>query len=87
MVLNPWDVQSKHVHTTDGVSSALCNGEKRWGGLPPIVLAVFEGNGCRPSHQGFGLSTDGKTMYTLNSTEVHGVAYELPKNDRPTNGE
>lgn len=40
------------------------------------VLAVFEGNGCRPSHKGLGISKSDK-MYTLNSTEVHGVIYEV----------
>ena len=39
-----------------------------------IVLAAIEGNGARPSHQGGGYN-DGKIMYTLNSTEVHGVVY------------
>lgn len=53
------------------------------GGL--IVLAAIEGNGTRPSHQGIGIN-DGKKMYTLNSTEVHGVIYELPKNNRSLNG-
>ena len=38
-----------------------------------LVLAVLEGNGCRPSHKGPGISEGGKEMYTLNSTEVHGV--------------
>lgn len=39
-----------------------------------MVLAVIEGNGNRPSHKGLGISTE-TTMYTLNSTEVHGVVY------------
>ena len=38
-----------------------------------IVLACIEGNGCRPSHKGPGFDCDGKVMYTLNGTEVHGV--------------
>ena len=37
-----------------------------------IVLAAIEGNGSRPSHKGTGIN-DGTVMYTLNSTEVHGV--------------
>lgn len=37
-----------------------------------IVLAAIEGNGGRPSHMGIGIN-DGHVMYTLNSTEVHGV--------------
>lgn len=39
-----------------------------------MVLAVIEGNGNRPSHKGLGISEE-KVMYTLNSTEVHGVVY------------
>lgn len=38
-----------------------------------LVLAVIEGNGNRPSHKGPGINENGKEMYTLNSTEVHGV--------------
>ena len=34
----------------------------------------MEGNGQRPSHQGIGWK-ETETMYTLNHTEVHGVAY------------
>lgn len=41
-----------------------------------IVLAAIEGNGCRPSHQGIGFN-DGSVMYTLNSTEVHGVICKI----------
>lgn len=37
-----------------------------------VVLAAIEGNGSRPSHKGIGIN-DGKVMYTLNGTEVHGV--------------
>ena len=55
------------------------------GGNLPIVLACFEGNGTRPSHMGIGIN-DGKVMYTLNSTEVHGVVYELPRENRTTDG-
>lgn len=37
-----------------------------------VVLVAIEGNGSRPSHKGIGIN-DGKVMYTLNGTEVHGV--------------
>ena len=40
-------------------------------GNTPIV--AIEGNGARPSHKGDGYK-EGDTMYTLNSTEIHGVA-------------
>lgn len=39
--------------------------------LEPIPL---EGNGARPSHFGSGYR-DGGAMYSLNTTEVHAVAY------------
>ena len=41
---------------------------------PDIIC--LEGNGARPSHQGCGFSIGG-VMYTLNSTEVHCVAYGI----------
>lgn len=46
------------------------------GGNVPIVLAVFEGNGSRPSHKGPGITTETDKMYTLNTTEIHGVIKE-----------
>ena len=39
-------------------------------------IVCLEGNGVRPSHRGDGYKKTG-IMYTLNSTEVHGVAYEV----------
>lgn len=39
-------------------------------------IVCLEGNGIRPSHRGDGYKKTG-IMYTLNSTEVHGVAYEV----------
>ena len=37
-------------------------------------MVVLEGNGSRPSHKGDGYA-ESETMYTLNSTEHHSVAY------------
>ena len=37
-------------------------------------IVCLEGNGYRPSHHGDGYRVGG-AMYTLNSTEVHAVAY------------
>ena len=48
------------------------------GGNVPIVVDTvyaFEGNGQRPAHHGSGFSEG--TMYTLNATEIHGVAYPV----------
>ena len=39
-------------------------------------IVCLEGNGVRPSHRGDGWSQGG-AMYTLNSTEVHAVAYQV----------
>lgn len=52
-----------------------------------MVLACIEGNGSRPSHRGLGISTDTAAMHTLNGTEVHGVVYELPRENRIADGE
>ena len=38
MILNPWDVQSKHINTTDGVAPPLYAGECRWAGGEIYVL-------------------------------------------------
>ena len=81
MILNPWDVQSKHIHSIDGVASPLYAGECRYGGGEIYVLAAIEGNGIRPSHRGSGIN-DGKKMFTLNSTEVHGVVCKVSESSR-----
>ena len=39
-------------------------------------IAVIEGNGSRPSHNGNGYK-ESDVMYTLNATEQHGVAYGI----------
>lgn len=41
------------------------------GSEPRSDIICLEGNGARPSHKGNGWSVG--VMYTLNSTEVHGV--------------
>ena len=41
-------------------------------------VAVVEGNGSRPSHQGDGYK-ESDVMYTLNATEQHGVAYGIDR--------
>lgn len=38
MILNPWDVESKQIHTVDGTSFPLYAGECRWGGGELYVL-------------------------------------------------
>ena len=48
------------------------------GGNVPMVMetVALEGNGQRPSHHGDGYLESDKS-YTLNATEVHGVAYSF----------
>lgn len=41
-------------------------------------ICVVEGNGSRPSHRGDGYK-ESETMYTLNTTEQHAVAYGLDR--------
>lgn len=50
-------------------------------------MVVIEGNGMRPSHHGDGFK-ESETMYTLNTTERHAVAFSevhgtLSANDGP----
>ena len=73
---------------TDGVAFTLRSREYK---DPQCVLVkeaqcvvALEGNGSRPSHRGSGYSQGG-VMFTLNSIEVHGVAYET-KGDETANG-
>ena len=42
-------------------------------------MIAIEGNGSRPSHSGDGWS-ETEVMYTLNSTEVHAVAFDARGN-------
>lgn len=45
-------------------------------GEPRSDTICLEGNGSRPSHRGDGWVESG-VMYTLNTTEVHAVAYGI----------
>ena len=52
------------------------------GGVTGSDIVCLEGNGQRPSHQGDGYTVS-ETMYTLNSTEVHAVAYGINEIHKP----
>ena len=41
--LNPWDVQSKHIQTEEGIAEALYSGECRYGGGESYVLQEPQG--------------------------------------------
>ena len=47
-----------------------------------MAVVALEGNGSRPSHQGDGYSKEGDPMFTLNTTEHHGVAVAFTQNQR-----
>lgn len=56
----------------------------RNGGDPSLKqggMIVLEGNGSRPSHKGNGFG-ESDTMYTLNTTEQHGICYSQFKYDK-----
>lgn len=57
------------------------NGTLRSGNKGAVAYSTktvaLEGNGQRPSHKGNGYIESDKS-YTLNATEIHGVAYEQP---------
>lgn len=57
-----------------GVASALK--ERDWKDNTDLVC--LEGNGSRPTHHGDGY-TQSETMYTLNGTEHHSVAYGIDR--------
>ena len=74
--------------TSEGTKNARANSYETdtsrtidTGGNPPdsnqggVAVVAIEGNGQRPSHNGNGYK-EGDTMYTLNATEKHGVAYD-----------
>lgn len=52
---------------------------------PRSDVICLEGNGYRPSHKGDGWRVGG-AMYTLNSVEIHAVAYENFKADGAVGG-
>ena len=52
--------------------------ERNLGDEPRSDIVCLEGNGSRPSHRGDGWRIGG-VMFTINTTEVHGVAYEIHK--------
>ena len=58
MNLTPWDVQSKQIHTTDGVAPTLYAAEKTWGGHSPIIFETHESSDIQenssPSRQSGG---------------------------------
>ncbi|MBO7462031.1 MAG: DNA cytosine methyltransferase [Bacteroidales bacterium] len=60
---------------TLGVNCGMSTGRNGVLILTDTDTVVLEGNGTRPSHKGDGYK-ESETMYTLNSTEVHGVCYD-----------
>lgn len=65
--------QSETARTLDTSNQSPC---KNQGGM-----VVLEGNGSRPSHNGNGYK-ESETMYTLNATEQHAVAFSQDAYDK-----
>ena len=42
MNLTSWDIQSKHIYTTDGVSPPIYSGECRYGGGEAYILVTVD---------------------------------------------
>jgi DNA (cytosine-5)-methyltransferase 1 len=65
---------SRVKYREDGTVQTLTGRMGTGGGNVPMIQTIaIEGNGSRPSHKGNGYKETDK-MYTLNATEVHGVA-------------
>lgn len=75
--LNPWDIQSKHIVTPDGISEALYAGECRWAGGEHYVCYAIEGNVVDriSSKNGKGWCED--VSPTLNTQDRHAVCFQL----------
>lgn len=65
--------QAETARTLDTSNQSPC---KNQGGI-----VVLEGNGSRPSHHGDGYK-ESETMYTLNATEQHAVAFSQDAYDK-----
>ena len=83
LILEPIVLESNQNHATitqTGICSTLPASMGMGGGYTPMIVEVtdtvipIEGNGARPSHRRDGYRKEGP-MYSLNTTEVHGVAY------------
>lgn len=83
LILEPIVLESNQNHATitqTGICSTLPASMGMGGGYTPMIVEVtdtvipIEGNGARPSHRGDGYRKAGP-MYSLNTTEVHSIAY------------
>ena len=63
------------LNVTDPVVSTAYKGSNLVGYFGDCDVFSIEGNGQRPSHRGAGINDNG-VQYTLNTTEVHAVAYK-----------
>ena len=63
------------LNVADPVVSTAYKGSNLVGYFGDCDVFSIEGNGQRPSHRGAGINDNG-VQYTLNTTEVHAVAYK-----------
>lgn len=75
--LNPWDVQSKHIMSIDGMCESLCAGEKRWAGLPPNICYSIEGNVVDRVSSKNGKGYCENVSPTLNTQDRHAVVFAI----------
>ena len=76
LIIEPitYDAQVTNPLHKDNTQGGVChtlNSDSR-----NYVVIPLEGNGARPSHRGAGFRKEGP-MYSLNTTEVHSVAYAI----------
>lgn len=63
------------LNVADPIVSTAYKGSNLIGYFGDCDVFSIEGNGQRPSHRGAGINDNG-VQYTLNTTEVHAVAYK-----------
>ena len=74
--LNPWDVQSKHIQSPDGIAEALYSGECRYGGGESYVLPINTMVGTRTTDEKrttMGIGGDGDPQFSISAAHEHGV--------------
>lgn len=76
-IMNPWDIQSKHIMSTDGISSALYAGECRWGGGEAYICYAIEGNVVDRVSAKNGKGWCENVSPTLNTQDRHAICFQL----------
>lgn len=75
--MNPWDVESKHILSIDGISGALYSGECRWAGGEAYVCYAIEGNVVDRVSSKNGKGWCENVSPTLNTQDKHAIVYAI----------